>query len=511
MPKRPPWTAHHALGYVIILVYRSIFSTANTIGEGKMTGSRLFNILGIVTGIGTMALLAQVVVPDPCIERSKTTTGSPMVRQESVIVAADSRDQSVLSAAVFCPIAASPDASENSHDTLLNDQLVTKGLVQPAAIKVNDIVDLLTQSSPPASLSTNAHFLSSDFAEGSQDGEDYIVINSLPRNGSSEGGTSSNHLAGSASGGTGLGFYGGDSSSGKISTKPTSSDGTKPGTGMADATQKPARRTGLAKPAQMVLWCYIGRLDSPQSLRTAISSGLITHVVFALGNRQTSDTLNWDSTQEALQIARDARVRIILTRFVWPSAPGILDTEHMFTPDHYVREIQEVRREAKEIGADFTGFDMEPYGDTPLADYIKGYGATEGDLDNLNTVMDRVIAQAGKVDFLYPAGSFQPESPYNILSRLGTYRITQSTYYNIDRAIRNVPHPYEIFAAYVNTTTVNTRQPTHPYFLIHEVFENSHYWSNREGILLYHKEDRADEVARALSEYGGNFVEEGIW
>ena len=253
----------------------------------------------------------------------------------------------------------------------------------------------------------------------------------------------------------------------------------------------------------MIIWCYIGSRDSPKSLEYVLSSGMVTHVSFGVGNRTTSDTLNSSDTCRAIEMAKKAGVKLILVRYLWPSKEGrYIQSSDLFNEKYYIEQIEMLRAEAKKIGADFVGLDIEPYGRSSIKHFFESkYRLTDNELLELKRTVKRVIETCGKVNFLYPAGSVQRRHPYNILAELAENRISEHTYYNNEKNLRSINYPYEIFGAYVNTVRENTRYPHLPLYLVSEIFENSHRWSGKKGLFLYPKEDNAEAVAKALKSY----------
>jgi len=252
-----------------------------------------------------------------------------------------------------------------------------------------------------------------------------------------------------------------------------------------------------AKP--IIIWHYRTQRHSVDSLRYAISSGLITHVNFSVGSR-TSDTLRKTATREAIEMVRKANVKVILTRSLWSGLNT--DRGDIFRPGFYIKEIRRLRAEAKEVGADFAGLDTEPWGRTPIVPFFKGKGKLSiEERQLLKDTIAKVVETCGKVDFLWPAGALRQGSPYNIIAELGEMRIAESTYFNNEKTIKSIKYPYEIFGAYVNTVRKRENGSGSPYFLVSDIFEKSRLWSGKKGLFLYPKERKVLAVAKALVSY----------
>lgn len=204
------------------------------------------------------------------------------------------------------------------------------------------------------------------------------------------------------------------------------------------------------------------------------------------GNRITSHTLDKLQTREAIAIAKDAGVELILIRYLWQTQPSaatelgiLLDT------DYCAREIERIRQEAERIGAALVGFDTETYGRTQLHDYFRASDFLEEDYDVLVETIDAVVEQVGQVDFVLPAGAARHNHPYTALSGLGKQRISEGTYYDNEENIAAIKYPYELSGMYMNVIKKNERLPWKPYFLPGEVFGDKAYiWRRKEGLMI---------------------------
>ncbi|MBN1123650.1 MAG: hypothetical protein JXA82_01485 [Sedimentisphaerales bacterium] len=311
----------------------------------------------------------------------------------------------------------------------------------------------------------------------------------------SSGSASASGLSGSGSGTSGV--SGGNSSSSEPSNSPKDSE---------DQNTSPSGGSGggsvLEKPE--IIWCYgVGR-HPLRSMQIAVDSGFITNVIMAVGNRETSDQLykHYDTVQQAVAITKQADIKLTLVRYMWPSLPEAAPLSLVFDLNHYLREIDLLKQEARQINADYIGFDLEPYNSTEIRQWISRKRTYQDrNEERLRGIVWEVIKRAGKVDYVYPAGSMSPYNPYNTLALLGKNRIAESTYYNNPTSLPQIKYPYEIFGAYLNTTTTNEYFPGSPYFLVEDIFESSDLWSKKKGLFMYPKEDKAQEVADALLAY----------
>lgn len=267
---------------------------------------------------------------------------------------------------------------------------------------------------------------------------------------------------------------------------------------------EPNEKSTISKPQPIIIWHFSSFWDSLSSLETALSSGLITHVSIGgpLHRKDDGDPKKMQKALKAIKRCKIAGAKTIWIRWLWPGySIDRTREEYLFDPNFYIQEINAIRAEGEKIGADFVAFDTEAYGKSPLSAYHKGQQIFKTkDRKRLKYVVEAAINEAGKVDFILPAGWKGNRMPYLILAQLGTNRISESTYYNHER-IKNIKTPYEIFGAYVNTTRENEHSKVLPYFLIHEIFDNSHLWSDKKGLWLYHGKGKAEALAQELVKY----------
>ncbi|GAJ03273.1 unnamed protein product, partial [marine sediment metagenome] len=224
----------------------------------------------------------------------------------------------------------------------------------------------------------------------------------------------------------------------------------------------------------------------------ALSTGLITHVSIGAGHRKNRDYKKNVNILEAIKIVKNAGVKLIWIRWLWPGYDIAEDqAEDLFNPNYYIQEIQAIRAEAKEIGADFVCLDSEPYAQSPLKKYMKGKTRVNLDaeqLERLKKTIEQVIKRVGKIEFILPAGSFSIKHPHNIIAEIGRNRISEHTFYDNKKWLANIKYPYEISGAYLNSNKENPRRFDLPYFLPSEIFERSELWSHKKGVFLYPRE-----------------------
>ena len=255
----------------------------------------------------------------------------------------------------------------------------------------------------------------------------------------------------------------------------------------------------------IIMWYHSGEQTSMLPLKTALSSGLITHVFINYRRRSDGPWYAERRVREAIKVVKKSDAKLVWGRTLW-AWYKIENSRYsdLFDPSHYIREIQNVKAEAKAIGADFTALDAEAYGVSPIRAYLIGKNRLRLNKEQkkrLKLVIDKAIKVAGKVDFIAPAGSTNHDSPYNFIAELGKNRIAERTYYDNLRTINYLKYPYQIFGMYVKISKENKDKPHNPYFLVPEIFERSELWSNRKGVLIYSRTSESLAVAKELAAY----------
>lgn len=257
------------------------------------------------------------------------------------------------------------------------------------------------------------------------------------------------------------------------------------------------------KDPPVIIWFHNGVCDSPEALKVALSSGLVTHVMIKYMHRADANWKTNPKVRQAIDIVKNSNAELIWSRNLWPYYNNKGVTENViFDPDYYIHEIQQLRSEAEIMGAKYVALDIEAYGRSPLKKYLKGEDITTAkQKDKLKALIEQVITTTSKVDFVYPAGSNRKGHPLNAIAGVAENRICEHTYYDNEKRLRGVKYPYEIFGAYINTTKKNKTHPHNPYYLAAEIFEQSDRWFDRKGLFLYPREKKALEVAKELLAY----------
>jgi len=252
----------------------------------------------------------------------------------------------------------------------------------------------------------------------------------------------------------------------------------------------------------MIIWYHNVHRDNVVALKTALSSKLISHVMIKCMHRKDFDYRSKNDVLKAIEIVKKSGAKLIWSRTLWVLY-DVKDSsaEDIFDPDYYIRELQILRREGKEVGADFVAIDTETYANTPVHKYWRGRKKVSlEEQERLRRVISEVVGKIGKVEFVYPGGYIRREHPANTLGRLGKYRIATDTYWFDDKRIKSIQYGYEIFGAYINTVRDDGKWRW-PYFLVSNIFERSDLWSGKKGLFLYPREHKALAVARELVAY----------
>jgi hypothetical protein len=268
-------------------------------------------------------------------------------------------------------------------------------------------------------------------------------------------------------------------------------------TSVAEATRPP-----VEQPA--VIWFHSVSSNSLESLKQALSSQLINHVLMLYMHRNDADWRTSEKALAAIDMVKKSKAKLIWCRDLWPyyKIEGV-QAEDLFDPNYYVTEVEQLRAEAEEIGADLVALDTEPYGDSPQKKYLKNKQAyTAGNFRTLTSTIETALKRLEKVDYILPAGSTARTHPYNLLSQLGVNRISETTYYNRSDRVARIKYPFEIYGAYVRPYRRNAEHALLPFYLVMDVFEQSQIWSHKKGVMLYTDGKHCERTALALAQYG---------
>lgn len=266
----------------------------------------------------------------------------------------------------------------------------------------------------------------------------------------------------------------------------------------------------------IIIWNHSIYNDSLDALKIAISTDLFTHVNMKRLHRYDCRIEKYgryeDMVPKVIELCKQNDVKVILTRNLWPSW-RISDSNKndLYQSEYYVREIEDLKNDANSLGADYIGLDIEPYGKSPLKTIIKERNYNSRDLEKIKNAVQSAERKTGGVDFIYPAGSNLVHHPYNIISGLAKYRISEHTYYDNERWIKNVKYPFEIFGAFIRLEKENPNHKDLPFFLVEEIFDRSELWSDKKGVWLYKgsgtvrkQKNYALRLAKRLEQYVKN-------
>ena len=240
------------------------------------------------------------------------------------------------------------------------------------------------------------------------------------------------------------------------------------------------------------------------SLKTALSSGLISHVmIFCMHEK---DMLEIPShVEEAIELVKKSGAKLIWSRSAWPWYK-VENTKvgEIFSAQYYIYLIASLKKEANDIGADYCALDFEPYANSILKPYLRSRDRIQLNKSQkfeLQKALAETVKVIGKVDYVLPAASLDQNHPYNLFASLGDNLISEHTYYDDPEQIKKIKYPYQIFGAYLNHTKENKNSLTKPYFLANEIFEKSNLWSQKKGVLIYTSSKQSLQVAKDLVRY----------
>ena len=134
-----------------------------------------------------------------------------------------------------------------------------------------------------------------------------------------------------------------------------------------EPNQPPKKHASKDREPPVIIWFHNGVYDSTEALKTTLSSGLVTHVMIKYMHRADASWRKKIAVRQAIEITKKSNAELIWCRNLWPyyNNKGVTE-DTIFDPNYYINEIQQLRSEAKTMGAQYTAFDMEAYGYSPL-------------------------------------------------------------------------------------------------------------------------------------------------
>jgi hypothetical protein len=247
-----------------------------------------------------------------------------------------------------------------------------------------------------------------------------------------------------------------------------------------------------AIPAQPVIIWYYCADEDPGTLRIALSSGIFTHVMLSAMHRYDRDLKYYfDHTnfRELRTICYEAGVKVIWERWAWPGHRlKNFRWNDIFDPNYYVEEIWNIRKEAQQIGADFTCFDFEPYGKSPV-EIFRQRNMTEMEYLLLVQAVEAAVKQVGQVNYVMPAAFPYPRHTsfkrdmYRPLQKLGRFSIAAHTRYNSPSRLYCKDNIFDVFGAYCKVNP-DYSVPA-PCFTPREILERKDLWADKKGLFIY--------------------------
>jgi hypothetical protein len=258
------------------------------------------------------------------------------------------------------------------------------------------------------------------------------------------------------------------------------------------------------KDKPIIIWFHNVPMTKAVILEKAISNGIISHVLLLYQHRLDAPFTGvmLDRTMQAAAVCKKYGTKIIWVRTLWPTHNvESFRYSDFFDPNYYASAIKEVQLEARAIGAEFTGIDIEPYGHFPFKKQLLQGGVGSGkEFKSLVSAVKEAVSMSGQVDFVMPTYTASPRHLYNVVVELGKWKIAEHTYYDNPKKINDRRRPFNIFGAYISTTKRNRRNPKTPFFTAREILERQDFWRDKRGLMLYPKEDEIKAVANQLSQ-----------
>ncbi len=283
------------------------------------------------------------------------------------------------------------------------------------------------------------------------------------------------------------------------------------GKGQHIETNKPYPHEKRQRP--IIIWHHNLIRDTKESLKTALSSGLINHVSIGetLNRRDfdyrtnrlvaglPQDLVTSKKVREAVAIVKRSGAKVIWMRWLWPGyeIEGIR-FEDIFDPNYYIEEIRNIRAEAKSVGADFTAIDTEPYGYFPFKSEFRKR-CSDKDFNSIHQAVKDATNKSGQVDFVLPSYGPFKNHIYNALVELGKWKIAEHTYFDIPAKIKDKKRPYDVMGAYLDITKHNDKYPTAPCFTPREILERQDLWAHTKGLFIYPDDENIEKIAEMFS------------
>ncbi len=253
-----------------------------------------------------------------------------------------------------------------------------------------------------------------------------------------------------------------------------------------------------SKEKPVIIWFHNVASTEARVLEKAVSSGIVTHVWVLYFHPVDAPLAGLKNVPKAVKICKKYNVKVIWARTLWPNYEvKNFRRADISDPNYYKNFIELIRAEARVLGADFTGVDAEPYGIFPFKE-IGGKPLIPKEYYAVKQAVQKTIKEKGQLDFIMPAGGAFPYHMYEVVRDLAKLKIAEHTYYDIPKKITDKNRPYDVLGAYINVSKYNPNYPKAPFFTLHEILERQQLWAHKHGLMLYPKEDRAEQIAEML-------------
>ena len=266
-------------------------------------------------------------------------------------------------------------------------------------------------------------------------------------------------------------------------------------------TQSLSSSAEIVATKPMIVWFHNIATTKPKVLEKAISNGIVSHVLL-LYLHPLDAPLKGPAlvkVREAVEVCKKYKTKIIWCRTLWPTYKvEDIRKDSFFSPNYYITAIEQVKLEAKNIEADFTAIDTEPYGYFPFkSEFRKAW--SDKDFNAVVQAIKEATAKEGQVDFVLPSYGPFKNHIYNALVELGKWKIAEHTYFDIPAKIKDKKRPYDVLGAYVNISKKNVKVPSAPFFTPEEILQRQELWARKKGLMLYPYEGNVEKVAEMIT------------
>lgn len=246
------------------------------------------------------------------------------------------------------------------------------------------------------------------------------------------------------------------------------------------------KKTGLVQANSPIMIWYQDPWRDPNIVKLVLENGIFNHVMLVgLHKLDNPSYYKKEFVKETIRLCKKKGAKVIWTRWLYPGYKfENFRNEDAFDPMYYVMLIQDLKREARILGADLIAFDAEPNAKATMKK-LKNRKLTKGEFERMCNAIKKAVEIEGAVDFILPAGKNYRNHIYNATRLLGKNVISEFTYYDRSISSEYSKIPYDIYGAFVNTTKRNMKNANLPFFMPKEILEKQYLWGDKKGIFVY--------------------------